>query len=365
MISTISCKKDKLEGFEENRTFKNYSASFKNDGKKNWSDCLNGVDIICGNVLSFNDFNHFLSVYTCLESAYEHWNDSIENEYSSLNDDDYNQLWEDNGWDEDYQFVQFENHLNHNSLRAMLATIEDAWMDDPDNMPDTDDYDFFDDDVMNTLWSADYNIKIGNNLYHIFPNGRVLEVDNADCQLFFSSIADSSVNHPNARLGGPIIPNPSIDIDPTCWKWGWERNYRVPNNAHNHHDTTINGKLYASRFKARASSYYVPGPIWFHKMHTKLKLYVPKRNGYGGFKKFRTDIDGFGISGRYYDGSNSCTPIPNNPVGSTKPRKRRSKYYTALTNYYPLVWIAIKKDEVNAAFTLPGIGYSQLLTLRK
>jgi hypothetical protein len=360
-----ACQKDKIQTLESGVKGKLSQALFKTDGS-HWSSCLNGVDIVCGNMLSFNDMNHFLSVYNCLESAYEHWNDSVESLHSNLNDDDYNQLWDDNGWDEDIPLIEFENFFNHNSRRSFLASMEEDWMNDPDNMPDMDDHDFFENDVMNTLWSADYKIKIGDKLYYIFSNGRVLEVDNSDCQLLTLMIADSTTHSISARLGGPVIPNPSVKIDPTCWKWGWERNYRVPSNVHNHKEFLYNSKKYATRFKARASNYYLAGtPIWYHSLSTQVKVYRARKNG-NGWKKMRTDIAGFGITGKYYDGSNNCDPLNPSNVGSSKGKKRRSKYATSLNNYIPFFWISIKKDEVNASFSLSNLGsHNQLLTLKQ
>lgn len=357
---SLSCQKERIQEYDHNGKKSITSALFREDGAK-WNTCLDGVDLVCGNMLTFTDVNHFLSVYSCLESAYENWNDSIEDVYAHLNDEDYNDLWEQNGWDEDYPFIQFENYFNHSSLRATIATMEEDWMNDPDNMPDPDDFDIFQDEAMNALWSSNYNIKIGNDLIHIFPNGRYLIVDNADCNLFFSMISDSSQTNPNARMGGPTIINPAVSND-ACWRYGFERNFRVPSNPQNYFRYDYNDEIYATKFKTRVATINI-GIVEWHTMKAKIRSYKSRNNG-NGFKKHRTLIQ-ISVAGNLYRASNCSLIISANLAGDAPAIKRRWKYKAKRREIEPNYEYAIKEDEVTAAISFSATQYTEQLIIKQ
>lgn len=358
---SASCSKDKDMPSPNGSTspVKKTRAAFRSD-ITNWSQCTESVDLACGSFLTFRDENHFFEVYDCLERAYNHWNDSIDNAYANYTDDDYNDLWEANGWDEDQQLVDFENFYAHQSKRKALFDMEELWLTDPNSYPDPDDYDIFEDHIMNTLWSSNMNIKIGNNLIHIFPNGRILIVDNGDCQLFFSMISDSTQNNPNARMGGPIHTNPNVDPIPDCYERGFQRNYRTPGNPLPYDDFPYNGKVYATKFKVRVQTYTIPLVTKWHSLNAETKIYRPRRND-NGLKRYKTSIDNLSAGGPYL---RATTCLTLSQAGTSEGRKRRSKLSTQLITRNPGVDIAIKPGQISSSFNLPALGnHTELLII--
>lgn len=196
------------------------------------------------------------------------------------------------------------------------------------------------------------NIKIGSNLIHIFPNGRILIVDNADCQLFFSMVNDSTQNNPNARMGGPIHTNPNVDPIPDCYERGFQRNYRTPGNPQDYDDFSYDGKTYATRFKVRVQTYTIPLVTKWHVLNAETKIYESRRNG-NGFKRHKTSISRLTAGGMYQRATN-CTDLGR--VGVSEDRKRRSKLNTKLTTRNPGVDIAIKQGRISSSFNLPALG---------
>lgn len=346
-----SCSKDKDMPSPNGSTspVKTTRAAFRSD-ITNWSQCTESVDLACGSFLAFRDENHFFDVYNCLERAYNHWNDSIDNAYSSYTDDDYNDLWEANGWDEDQQLVNFENFYAHQSKRKALFDMEELWLTDPSSHPDPDDYDIFEDHIMNTLWSSNMNIKIGSNLIHIFPNGRILIVDNSDCQLFFSMVNDSTQNNPNARMGGPIHTNLGIDVTPDCWERGVQKNYRSVTNPSSKRQFTHDNKAYANRFKIRVQEFDL-GIFRWHTMNAKVKIYRGRSNGFG-YKRYKTAINELGVQGDYHD--NTCTRLAR--AGSTADPVRRSKHKAEVTTDNLRATIYIKDNDVVGSVRLSSLG---------
>jgi hypothetical protein len=357
----VSCSKDKDMPSPKGSTspVKTTRAAFRSD-ITNWSQCTESVDLACGSFLTFRDENHFFDVYDCLERAYNHWNDSIDNAYSSYTDDDYNDLWEANGWDEDQQLVNFENFYAHQSKRKALFDMEELWLTDPDAHPDPDDYDIFEDYIMNTLWSSNMNIKIGSNLIHIFPNGRILIVDNADCQLFFSFIADSNQIHPNARLWGPVHTNPDVDAIPDCWEGGVQRNYRTSANPAKHSYFSFDSKPYANRFKISAREYNLIAFRWY-ALNAEVKVYRGRNNGWG-YKKYKTTINELGVDGELHN--DSCMLLGTSGITADRVRRHKHKATVRTTNLTSSLFI--KDNGVVGDFKLPGLAnYTETLRITR
>jgi hypothetical protein len=204
------------------------------------------------------------------------------------------------------------------------------------------------------------NIKIGNNLIHIFSNGRMLLVDNADCQLFFSFIADSNQRNPNARLWGPVHTNPDVDAIPDCWEGGVQKNYRARSNPAKHRYFSYDGKPYANRFKISAREYNLIALRWY-ALNSEVKIYRGRNNGLG-YKKYKTTINELDINGEMHN--DTCMFLGNS--GTTANRVRRNKHKATIRTTNLTNSLFIKDNGVLGSFKLPSLAnHTELLRITR
>lgn len=120
LIVIAGCKKDRMT---QNSSSTN---QLINDRERGGNDCFEGVKVVCGHILKFNDLQHFQDVYDCLEQAYETWNDDFESQHSLLSDDDYNDYCDSIGFEDDQPLIDFESALNFYSYRKYMSGLEDT-----------------------------------------------------------------------------------------------------------------------------------------------------------------------------------------------------------------------------------------------
>ncbi|MFN8712956.1 MAG: hypothetical protein ACK5Z2_08890 [Bacteroidota bacterium] len=161
---------------------------------------VEAITTCSGTVLSFPNQAAFDAAYNCLEQEYEAHNTNFEQQHSNLNDDDYNLLIDQIGFDEEQTLRDFENSVNFNSLRATLNAQELIWLNDTILDPATDPWNHvIDDPIYATLLSANGDVKIGNSIFHYEPDGTIIELTNGDCDEL-----TLIHNNPNYRSGNTI-----------------------------------------------------------------------------------------------------------------------------------------------------------------
>jgi hypothetical protein len=174
----------------------------------------------CGSytMLHFTSEAVYDAAYTCLEQEYENYNDAFSNQYAQLNDDDYNDLIDSLGFEEEQTLIDFEVLKNHSSLRNKLHIDEAIWL---AAGADTLTYPAghaVNDVIEQALLSKDGNVRIGNYLIHYAFDGSVIIAANLDCSAFEQAINDPSFTSPNITR----IEN----SDPDCVfkeaKWGFK-----------------------------------------------------------------------------------------------------------------------------------------------
>ena len=146
------------------------------------SDCVFNVTV-CNGTFIFADQAEYDVVYNCLEQEYEKHNDDFEAQYANLNDDDFNAMADQTGFDEDATLLSFENSHSFVSYRQLLRDLEDAWLNNSILNPATDPdiMDYFDDPAANALVSNDGKYMIAHDLFIIDTNGDLWVFANAMC----------------------------------------------------------------------------------------------------------------------------------------------------------------------------------------
>ncbi|MDZ4823024.1 MAG: hypothetical protein SH856_06160 [Flavobacteriales bacterium] len=214
---------------------------------------------------------HYIQVYNCLEQEYEEYNDAWEIQNSSLTEDAYNALCESINFDEDKPLIEFETNLSFSSFRAYLLQQELLWLENtnPDLAADPDNLNFFDDAVMETLWSATMDISIGDSLFHIDNSGVMWVVTNGDCLLL-----NAVHMNPTSILTNPNVLKHRLFADgTTCDPWEAERNFDVYDGGSKRIKWKINWRRFTLIETRTASS---------------MKAFKKKNNGH--WKKWRTNM---------------------------------------------------------------------------
>jgi hypothetical protein len=191
-----SCQKeDNIIKSSDNKMF---------SSNREWRDCLTNVRIGCDHILKFSDMTHFQAVYNCLEQAYETWNDNFENQYSYItDDDDYGDLADSLGFDEEQPLKDFEAYLHFYSYRRKMEILENQWIAnglDPASDPEI--FDILEDPVLMTLFSHDGAVIINDTIYWIDKWGNMYQINNGDCELLVKLQGDSTLlsSDPNISL---------------------------------------------------------------------------------------------------------------------------------------------------------------------
>lgn len=119
-------------------------------------------------MLAFTDWNHYNQVLNCLNQRYEAYHDSLNTVYAGLTDEQYSDLEDRIGIDDDKPLKDFEARFKFNSLRAVIESRIVTWLqndrldwsNDPDDEPIMD-------EVERTLLNPNYMVKIGRDVVNM------------------------------------------------------------------------------------------------------------------------------------------------------------------------------------------------------
>jgi hypothetical protein len=125
-----------------------------------------------GNMLVFNSPFDVEQAISYLEYKYDQYSDAFASQYPMLTDDEFADIEEAVGFNDDQPYIDFENQYGIYSLRAMLAAQEDNWLEttagdetagvDPDDL-------YMDEYELRTLVNSDGYVKVGT-LYYVFQS---------------------------------------------------------------------------------------------------------------------------------------------------------------------------------------------------
>ena len=200
LFTALSCRKE-VQPITPNRS----SASIMR------TTCYDGITRDCnGEILTFTDEAQFMEVYECLERQYEMWNDAFEQQYATLNDDDFNALADSLGFDEDSTLIAFEQRFpGFVSQRSKLRMQEAAWLNNTVLNPATNPFnnDYLNDIIMQTIFNQYQEVRIGNTIVHISElDGTVFTLPAGYCDVLSNLRSD-----PSSGLNNPIVNVQSSD----------------------------------------------------------------------------------------------------------------------------------------------------------
>lgn len=243
-------------------------ASKEGDG----SDCVFNVTV-CNGTFIFANQAEYDVVYNCLEQDYEQHNDDFEALYANLNDDDFNDMADQTGFDEDQTLINFELSHSFVSYRDKLRKLEDLWLNNTTLNPATDPdlIDYYDDAVANALASDAGKVMIGTDLYVIDTQGEMWVLPNATCNDIPGLSNDPAVlaNTPNVKT----IHGPTPNTD-------------CKNNEKNieYKDYDNGNKKIKCKAKFQASSWGGNGT------NVKAKMVSHKKKANGKWKLYKTNL---------------------------------------------------------------------------
>ena len=153
-----------------------------------------------------------------LEYKYDQYTDAFVAQYSYLTLDQLNDMEETTGFNDEQPYIDFENGLGINSLRAMLSTAEQHWYAQTDGEYGTDPDDLYmADDELSALVNSNGEIKIGSTYYVFLSDGT-----------FYTYTGDPQYLQTKENLDSNNIPENAIYYNtstplPTCKSWDADR----------------------------------------------------------------------------------------------------------------------------------------------
>jgi hypothetical protein len=270
----------------------------------NGTNCHEGIRMVCDNLLEFSDLQQFWDTYECLELSYEQYNDNFEALHVNLNDSLYDIYCDSIGFDEDEPLLAFERNFNgFVSYRAWFAKEEDNWLNNVNLDPNTDpeNNNFFDDDILMTLFNQDRAVKIAGVIYWLGKDGVIYQINNGDCQLLIEL-----QKNPDIQNGNISIFNTNSNSS-ECDRWDREDDFEE-----------YDGN---KQFKWILSFKSWP---WGTNSKSKIKSYKKKKNG--SWKRYRTSlyVSNFGVA---YDINCSDPTDYSNYKGIKRRKKLKTKNY--------------------------------------
>lgn len=265
-------------------------------------------------MLAFDDAAHFQEVYDCQELAYEAYNDSIDQLYSGLSDEMYNDLLDSIGFIDETPLIDFEqNFSGYHSYRQYMQSLTDVWLlagADPLSDPDGDNVvgDLF----TEVLFNRHGAVMIGGVIHMTLPNGDQVEILNGDCDVYMCF-----ANDPGCQIGGQNVVTHKGSYSGDCRDNAEERGWQ----------TWDSGK---KRIKWRMKFKYSQF-LDNHRTFVEMKS-LRKKNG--KWRDYRSPI-GFVVKGPHNGGNEAigrssidCQFSDDyNPIRIVKRRKYRSRFY--------------------------------------
>lgn len=131
-------------------------------------------------VLAFNSLPDVDQAIAYLEYKYDQYSDAFATQYPNLTPDQFADVEESVGFNDDQPYIDFENMYGISSLRALISTLEQNWLlttaGDETAGPDPDDS-YMDDYEMRTLVNSDGYIKVGTIYYVFLSDGSYYSYD--------------------------------------------------------------------------------------------------------------------------------------------------------------------------------------------
>jgi hypothetical protein len=125
------------------------------------------------NMLRFNSGEDLYAVINQLDEDYENHNTAYESNYDpNLTSEQMDDIDDQTGFDDMYTFRVFENFFpGFLTKRRQLEIMEDNWLNNNFSGTDPDDVDFTFGDAENTIYSSNYTVKVGNDVYQLTSSG--------------------------------------------------------------------------------------------------------------------------------------------------------------------------------------------------
>lgn len=168
------CKKPQVENDKDPKVLASYTTL---------DNSYSGVTASDG-LLWFDDIEAFQEVTEQIEANYIAWNEAFTDEYSELDEEDFNEQAENENYREDEAMFNFEALFTGDfiSLRYHILEQEVAWLavTPLDHYNDPDDY-FIEDHILRTVLSWRNEIAIGNSIYKIYEF-EVFEITDGDIE---------------------------------------------------------------------------------------------------------------------------------------------------------------------------------------
>jgi hypothetical protein len=134
-----------------------------------------GVDITyftTSHILSFNSASDVNTVLNQLDSDYENYNTTYENQYPNYSALQLDSLDSVNNFDELRTYRDFEGQFaGFTSERSIFETNETSWLNNSMNGSDPDSLDYTSDISENAICNSNYNLMIGGTTYQWTPSG--------------------------------------------------------------------------------------------------------------------------------------------------------------------------------------------------
>ena len=221
---------------------------------------------VSNGLLVFASESHAATVLADLEAAAISADDAFVSEYSTLDEDELNDMEDLVGFNYLQPYIDFEDDLNFSSLRAKVEADIQTWLDNGGSESDDPDNHFIGDDLARTILNEQAEVMIGGSIYKFFENGSYI------------AITDGSFTTLTAiRNGG----DPD-DYNNVVW-FAKNAESCKTNKYTNIYKHSGSGKF---RMKCRVGIYYYP---WGCGFVAKTKSYKKKNNG--KWRKYRTKID--------------------------------------------------------------------------
>jgi hypothetical protein len=313
------------------------------------SGCTPKITLVCGSVLRFGSQTHFDNTYNCLEAEYEAHCDAFELANAGLTEDQYNDLIDATGWNEEQTLMAFESAFpGYFSLRKLIEGQMDIFLENTvlDEANNPDDH-YIDDDIERAMYNKFGQVVIGTILYDYEPDGAHFEVTNPSCSQILALQAN-----PAGMIGQPGIsyfPPPPYDlrrdiIPPAGTLCANEYSYK------NHKDDCMSNRRFKYRLKFKSHP---------SNAVAKAKVRAFKKKSNGKYKRWRTKMAiGVDVHFRYFNSYEIDYCRYGYHDNESKPYKRRHSRRVKLKSidesYGMDMYYAISSGDMQAVYDIQG-----------
>ncbi len=271
LISIVGCTKEKLSESELAKQTNDIPLLNTYEGGGRSSPCIDGISIVCEDILAFDDTAAFCDVYNCLFEEYIDWNKEFSETWVAMSEEDFNHLADSTGFVEHQPLKDFEGEFGYVSFREYYRGLEDDWLDqnDPDTVTHPYHIDYLHDPVLMTLLNRYGEVQIGGSIFKILEDGTIFEIVHADCDTLLYLR-----NHPEDAdsFGNVIIYSNNRD---DCSNWKGKSDFIYYSGG-------------TKRYKRQVSFRFYPFATWTCA-HAGIVSYKQKANG--NWQRWKTQLD--------------------------------------------------------------------------